>query len=59
MPEPRAVQAGTSISSSGPGDGLTPQQKKDAAQQAGVHPDMLRFHSDARILSTGEFWIDV
>jgi formylglycine-generating enzyme required for sulfatase activity len=38
--------------------GLKPQQKAELAQNAGVHPDMLHFHSDYRELRTPAFWID-
>jgi len=38
--------------------GMTAEQKGEAAAQAGVHPDMLHFHSNAVTLTTGEFWID-
>jgi len=38
--------------------GLTPEQKRRQAEEAGVHPDMLYFHADRRDLETGEFWID-
>jgi len=38
--------------------GLTPEEKRAQAERAGVHPDMLHFHSDRRELETGEFWID-
>jgi len=38
--------------------GMTAEQKLAAAKAAGVHPDQLRFHSDHKVLSTPEFWID-
>jgi len=38
--------------------GLTPDEKAEQARKAGVHPDMLHFHSDRRELETGEFWMD-
>ena len=38
--------------------GMTEQQKRSAAEEAGVHPDMLRYHSSRQTLTTKEFWID-
>jgi len=38
--------------------GMTEQQKLAAAEQAGVHPDALHFHSNHNVLTTREFWID-
>jgi formylglycine-generating enzyme required for sulfatase activity len=38
--------------------GMTGEQKRAAAQQADVHPDMLYFHSNRQTLTTKEFWID-
>ena len=38
--------------------GMTPRQKEAAARAAGVHPDMLRYHSNSQVLTTREFWID-
>jgi len=38
--------------------GLSPEEKLARAKKAGVHPDMLHFHSDRRELETGAFWID-
>ena len=38
--------------------GMTPEQKEAAAREAGVHPDMLTYHSSRQILTTREFWID-
>ena len=38
--------------------GMTREQKNAAARKAGVHADMLHFHSSAATLTTREFWID-
>jgi formylglycine-generating enzyme required for sulfatase activity len=38
--------------------GMTPEEKQRAAAAAGVHPDLLRDHSDRRTLEVSEFWID-
>ena len=38
--------------------GMSDEQKADAARQAGVHVDMLRYHSNRQVLTTREFWID-
>lgn len=38
--------------------GMTDEQKQQAAEQAGVHADMLHFHSRAATLTTADFWID-
>jgi formylglycine-generating enzyme required for sulfatase activity len=38
--------------------GMTREEKKRAAGNAGVHPDMLRDHSDRRTLTVPEFLID-
>ncbi|MFZ4396514.1 MAG: formylglycine-generating enzyme family protein [Kiritimatiellia bacterium] len=38
--------------------GMTRAEKLRAAESAGVHPDMLRDHSDRRTLTLPEFWID-
>ena len=38
--------------------GMTDSEKSAAARRAGVHPDMLHFHSRAADLTTPEFWID-
>lgn len=38
--------------------GLSDEQKRDFAEEEGVHPDMLYFHSAFRELETPEFWID-
>lgn len=38
--------------------GLTRLQKDEFAERAGVHPDMLHFHPEARALDVPEFWID-
>lgn len=38
--------------------GLTADAKEQQARRAGVHPDMLQFHTDYREVEAGEFWID-
>ncbi len=38
--------------------GLSPEEKRELAGRAGVHPDMLHFHSQRRRLDTAAFWID-
>lgn len=38
--------------------GMTADKKRAAAAAAGVHPDMLRCHSDARSLALDGFWLD-
>jgi formylglycine-generating enzyme required for sulfatase activity len=38
--------------------GLTPEEKAAQAQKAGVHSDMLHFHSNRRELEVPGFWID-
>lgn len=38
--------------------GMTAGEKRSAAAAAGVHPDMLRCHSDAQTLKLDGFWID-
>ena len=38
--------------------GMTDAQKRQAADVAGVHLDMLHSHSRAATLSTDDFWID-
>ena len=38
--------------------GMTEDQKRDAADAAGVHVDMLHFHSNPAQLTTPEFWMD-
>jgi len=38
--------------------GMTPDEKQTAARAAGVHPDMLHFHSGRRSLTVPEFWLD-
>jgi formylglycine-generating enzyme required for sulfatase activity len=38
--------------------GMSAKEKLAAAKEAGVHPDMLRFHSNRQLLTTKEFWID-
>lgn len=38
--------------------GLTPEQKAEQARKAGVHPDMLHFHSNRRVLEVAAFWMD-
>lgn len=38
--------------------GMTAEEKEQAASAAGVHPDQLRDHSDRRVLSVEDFWID-
>ena len=38
--------------------GLTPEQKATLAADAGVHPDMLLFHTERREADLPDFWID-
>ncbi len=38
--------------------GITDAEKQAAAKEAGVHPDMLRYHSSRQVLTTREFWMD-
>jgi len=38
--------------------GMTAEQKLAAADDAGVHPDQLKFHSDRRTVQVSGFWID-
>ncbi|MBM4033224.1 MAG: hypothetical protein FJ291_15780, partial [Planctomycetes bacterium] len=38
--------------------GLRPEEKAAQAQAAGVHPDMLHFHSNRRELEVPAFWMD-
>ncbi len=38
--------------------GMTREEKLKQAESAGVHPDLLRDHSDRRTLKVPEFWID-
>ena len=38
--------------------GVSESEKESAAREAGVHPQMLHFHSEAMMLTTPDFWID-
>ncbi len=38
--------------------GMTAEEKQDAAREAGVHPEMLHFHSHRKELDLPAFWID-